>query len=611
MVTNERFEPEIENFREDTLRLTSEAKDALTALMRNLTSSPISRLSYAYTARVKTEHGILEKIRRKRAGDERNSPKPEYKLADITDIIGIRFVTLYRNQIGMVLEYILAELSGGIAPDSMIKATDLRNMFARNSLKETIIYRNNIHDIFVPRWENVINKVCSDKLAIQDKADYSSIHIVACLNAPDSSVLIPIEIQIRSVFDDAWGQLNHAYQYASQSGKKNDTNLNNPQFIHKLLSNLKQFTDACANYADLIYEEAKGDFDSVPSAEVLDVQDSNAVLGIFRSLKVRKDLIAVYQEAVRAKEHADIQKNNKQVTSEEVDLAYSHAATCFRKAFQSAQESPDFVGKSEFEFYSLLNEALCYLSSTMYIGKALELYAELLQQKAEHPMLLFRYGQALEKCGDPTTGVEFVRKGWEAAKTFTIENKHKSPEFLLQDLLHLSLSAPRKIGYNIWSHAEKAFLAGDMDGFDFGERLAAAYKVSRDGLDFLESQKIENQFTIKDLASLHNNLLYYATELVRLTVYESHLTDHWMSRVKEHLHYIEMVAGVNDDDILRMDTLWRAHLLVGNVEKCVSYATKVHELALSRNANLLLADEALRQIAWEAFSVLKQTKADS
>lgn len=605
------FPKHIENYRIDALRLTSDAKDQLAKFQRDVSSSPISSLSYAYTARVKSEHGVLEKILRKRNGGGNIDPKPNYCLSDITDIVGIRFVTLYRNQIGVILEYILSELTGSPISTSIVDPRDIKGIFASDSLKEAIIYTNNPNDRFIPRWENLFRGVCGDKLkVVSDKVDYSSIHIVAGLESKESNDIIPIEIQIRSVFDDVWGNLNHDLIYKAQSGKKTEHLFGDSQFIHKILSNLKQFTDACANYADLIYEETTGNPDAVKSADVIDVDDKNVVILKFKELKINPKLIDIYKEASSSKEHADNKKNDKQASVDSIDAMYSDAAKLFKRAYENAANENVSKELKIFRFYAQLNEALCYLLTSRHVSKAIEIYSELLlSNEAVHPMLFFRFGQALEKSGDSVNGIEFVRKGWDTAKESVVNGAFDdSGTFLLQDLQHLSVSAPRKLGYYIWHQAENAFNENNIDAETFGASLEEAYNTSRDGVEFLKLHNIEINISPKDLSSLHNNLLYYVTELLRVTGYGNSNREQWLQKVEEHLNYVLEEAKSGDISIQKMDTLWRAYELLGNIDRSRFYAQKVLSLSLESKADAGLTAELLRDMAKKAFKMLEATK---
>jgi ppGpp synthetase/RelA/SpoT-type nucleotidyltranferase len=52
-------------------------------MMAALRQTPISQICYAFRSRVKTEDRLIEKKARKLP------EKPEYKLEDITDVIGV------------------------------------------------------------------------------------------------------------------------------------------------------------------------------------------------------------------------------------------------------------------------------------------------------------------------------------------------------------------------------------------------------------------------------------------------------------------------------------------------------------------------------------------
>src|SRR4051794_9528942 len=97
--------------RADALRMIWRARDtadnALTYLVRCLDEAKVSGKVYARRHRIKTEEGIEEKVQRKQ-----REKKIPYKWTDITDIVGIRLITLYRDDIADVTEIVLKALLG-------------------------------------------------------------------------------------------------------------------------------------------------------------------------------------------------------------------------------------------------------------------------------------------------------------------------------------------------------------------------------------------------------------------------------------------------------------------------------------------------------------------
>lgn len=86
----------------DALRLETDAKTMERELIVAITQSKISSSCYAFKSRVKPEGKLYEKLCRKQ------KTKPSYKLTDITDVIGLRLVTLFRKEMPDVLENVIA-----------------------------------------------------------------------------------------------------------------------------------------------------------------------------------------------------------------------------------------------------------------------------------------------------------------------------------------------------------------------------------------------------------------------------------------------------------------------------------------------------------------------
>src|SRR3954452_6299531 len=70
----------------------------------------VADLAYAVKARVKEDYKVIEKIQDRRTGTEDRPPQPAYGVGDVTDLVGLRIVTLYRLDVLEVLEALLVTI---------------------------------------------------------------------------------------------------------------------------------------------------------------------------------------------------------------------------------------------------------------------------------------------------------------------------------------------------------------------------------------------------------------------------------------------------------------------------------------------------------------------
>lgn len=110
----------------DALKLAHDGKDAVLRLVAAISQSEVSSSCYAFKSRIKPDEKLVEKVNRKRKA------KPEYKLTDITDVIGLRLVTLFRRDMPDVLNNVLALINHSVALNP--------NPFLKGSIEQLIIF---------------------------------------------------------------------------------------------------------------------------------------------------------------------------------------------------------------------------------------------------------------------------------------------------------------------------------------------------------------------------------------------------------------------------------------------------------------------------------------
>lgn len=234
--------------RTDALRLIGAAPkvadDALTYILRALDHFEASERVYARRHRIKTEDGVEDKVLRKR----REPGKADYTWDQITDIVGLRFITLYRDDIAPVTDAIFSALLG--------TKTVSQSPFLRKELAEFRFYMANAspeNDPLAIRLKEIAarhhrrgDKWKYRKPEVGER--YSSIHFVT--RVENCGLQIPIEIQVRSVFEDAWGEIDHALLYEPRRmGVPMDSTFRQ---IERQSNALKKMMDSAADFADAI-----------------------------------------------------------------------------------------------------------------------------------------------------------------------------------------------------------------------------------------------------------------------------------------------------------------------------------------------------------------------
>jgi Region found in RelA / SpoT proteins len=137
--------------------------------------------------------------------------------------------------------------SGAISEDTLqevIIYTSLQHTTIYRSIYDTLSYMN-----FPPRADGTA------RVTYSTRADYSSIHLVCYTNSYFAHPIkrIPIEVQIRTAFEDVWAEVEHPRRYkAKEMRDVHESNVFATTIIASIdsqLSDLKQFIDSCSRVA--------------------------------------------------------------------------------------------------------------------------------------------------------------------------------------------------------------------------------------------------------------------------------------------------------------------------------------------------------------------------
>lgn len=230
---------------------------------------------YAVKIRVKTLDSLAEKIVAKRKEKGRN-----YKAADVTDIVGMRLLCLYAEDLPRVTKALISFVRFCQSPEIRLIDGDTLD----EAIEELIIYKSSNTSRIYETVHRECGKLplsehnsCDEKKIkfVENEKDgksYSSIHLVIkCLShSSGAPKVIPLEVQIRTVFEDTWGEIEHSLQYkgVGSRGKPiprrikpfHDQNL-------RLLAQLKDFLEQSGSLAETIRGGYQAIFDSFASQQ--------------------------------------------------------------------------------------------------------------------------------------------------------------------------------------------------------------------------------------------------------------------------------------------------------------------------------------------------------
>lgn len=459
------------------------AVDTQQKIINYLNKHDISKICYAHKSRVKSENGLVEKVIRKKL------EKPQYCMEDITDVIGVRFVVLFKKDIVTTIKEIITILVG---------SQDDTNPFINCEITEAIYYIGDASSSNITsKLEDCFNEIGINIRVQEIKEGYSSFHIVCHLKSISSNIIpsglrIPVEIQVRTVFEDAWGEIDHRHRYGIREGKET---VSHPT-LNQHLSTLKKFVDACVDYADIIVEESRIEINPKNSAKILDNPQNIVNPKYFFEGDLGDEKVEKYIELISNREKAILNGNH-------LDLIA--CAQSFLELRVDHLDSINLELFDKFAFYCCINEALCHLSINKEANllSAKKLYLHLHELDKSNCLVTMRLGQALGKTGDLDKGIINLKNSFSLAK----ENVSKFP-VKDSDIQYVLSKAPKIIGYYIWLKIES--VVNESDDSIVVSMYHEAYTFTKAGLEYIAESHC-------DLVEYTNNLLFYLTEIYKRT----------------------------------------------------------------------------------------------
>ena len=234
-----------------------------------LRTSAAAERAYAFKARKKTADDIRNKVWARRKHEDPEQRDSNYTPVDVTDASGFRIVKLFNAEVPEALEQLLQLLK------TPIPAGNLKGALRDGGVREIEFHTSRRLDDPLSIYQAVKDVVERNGFELKTSADvsevrrsskssYSSVHVLLeceVLEASGDPICSYSEIQLRSVFEEAWSEISHRLKYApakvARASGAVPVEKNEPlsdAFLH--LDALKSLTDGCAQYADLINRQA-------------------------------------------------------------------------------------------------------------------------------------------------------------------------------------------------------------------------------------------------------------------------------------------------------------------------------------------------------------------
>lgn len=233
----------IEDVRKDCAVVLSGAeyvRDKILSLA-SIGPNPLARSSaiYAIKCRVKAEERLLNKVIHRRIVRKDDTYSP-YR---VKDIVGLRLICIYSDSLLSVTRSFLDFIR--------FCQTDHVCLFRGTSLDSAIeevkVYSSDqasyVYDAVHAELHNLgIGMSKIEKVEATRNEPYSSIHIVCRAVSYHASKPrdVPVEVQIRTVFEDAWSEIDHPLRYKGFDYRRIVSNEDADEEVERLYDNAKK-----------------------------------------------------------------------------------------------------------------------------------------------------------------------------------------------------------------------------------------------------------------------------------------------------------------------------------------------------------------------------------
>jgi ppGpp synthetase/RelA/SpoT-type nucleotidyltranferase len=589
---NRRAAANAPNLDEQAKGLAYEAGEVHKWLKGVLESSAASRGVYATKDRVKPWHEIRQKVLAKRNHENVKLRKPNYRVEDVTDASGFRIVCLFNAEIPSTLDKLFALLRAPTEPSA-------RGHFTSKPVKEILFYSSRrVGDplsIF-PEVKRIVGEhgYGSKKIfkapIIRDEAgntsSYSSVHVIveSEVGGDANPVRASSEIQLRSVFEEAWGEINHRLNYApakrgralgfGPAGKQPEAD---ESLLH--LDSLKSLTDGCAQYADLINAQI---VEKLPRETSHDPRSIETAEASFKPFEVcDREVQRAVKKALKFRTKAEgIKPRNPNKPK-----CFLMASQLFTDAVASLRTSSlprDADARKKLIDLLRMERAYCQMFSgnPQLRSEAEGTYRETLRNNNENLAALLRLAQIRRAENDFAEARELMEQGLKLAEARGSKQDPAALWVLRRDL-----------AYVYW-------------------RIVDLDPKSREAVRLLKSAIKLTDAALKSARNPRNkvnasaNLLYYLLELAN---HMKGAQRSWArTRAKALLQRLRPQVDLDDWTVEKLDTVVRAEREVGSMRR----AGRVGATVLKRLQHKMSVAAPTRRDLINAFDLLSRDEKD-
>ncbi|MBF0622731.1 MAG: RelA/SpoT domain-containing protein [Magnetococcales bacterium] len=544
--------------------------------------------AYAFKYRKKGLIGICSKVSRKRKEGKKN-----YGPHNLTDIWACRYVTLFQSDIEPIIDDLIKLLKGK-------KIYKHDSPFQENALREVIICTNRPLEDPLSNAMNIYEKLNESGLLESLSSDerkriirkpenresgYSSIHFTINVSVTDNDASPPkdvktcFEIQLRDIFEEAWGEIQHKLIYSG----KDDTSIKKnkkKQWWEQHLNALKTFADGCSQHASIIKDNAVQLEDAVMKSPFTDQisQPQANLQEVLTALppNAPKNIISKITAAYHL-----LEQFKKELLSPGAEQ-FDALSNMFSEAYNAARPFLDCKcpnGKSISYHLKLESAYALYNSKEIEAQEeSMALYAELYTTFPKDAVTAYRYGRGLLNFA--VSDAEYEEA--ENILKHALENLNDEDSIIKEEKSALKAAINQYLALRQWYKVDTKH----NDAITAEEAISyidQAIAYADTAFDYLSDQPLDQPYTHQRFAHIISDILYYHYDRFRWsfpnpTAYtppDGHKPTWDSSRIQKLLDLIYSPELSHfASDYLSRDSLMVTHGMLDQYEHCLQLAEK-------------------------------------
>ncbi|MBR0911488.1 metallophosphoesterase [Bradyrhizobium japonicum] len=491
-------------------------------------NTSFGQVCYAVKHRVKNPDRIKEKMQARQTQDA----------GLIVDICGFRIITFYQNDIPLVVEQLLQTIEHEEQPFKKGCKVEI-DINTSRTLIDPLSINGAVQEV-------ALRSPLKPRVEVKPRqTGYSSVHMIIWAPAKGEDSVINemrMEIQIRSVWEDVWGELDHRLRYGSERG---GLGVSSAQHLNVF----KALIDGVVQYVDVIRRQSEGDNLKPPNA----IKSVRTLATPSDQLKLLEDLSPeIYARASNA---FDLWKQADASRQRGGDPGLlRQAADAFEALRQDAELVPDHKLSEELTYIAMGERAylLMYTGDEFDLAEAAKLYRTILEKRPRDPTALLRLGTVTgrqKQYNESDRLLSDALKVIEGNEDDRLDVKHWA-----YDIARLTLALTR------WRRFAQT---------DNREFLVSAIKLAR--------PVVEQPVDPANLIRAINDLLYYGCEERRASQSDS---DHLVSdeELVNLTSTLEAELAANDRGYEYHDTLMTGLDILGRKDESVLEAFKLRDI---------------------------------